>query len=388
MKSLADKTLAGICPACGSQPSFLTDWQFSGLNDSIFNNTFDLVECPACGLVYNNSVTDSTLAKFYNKECSYFEKQHFNPSAPANIKKYEYYSGVLRKNGLFDSRIADIGCGRGGYLLWLKKNGWKQDCTGVDIDLNSLPQLKKEGVAFEKGHAMSLPFDDNSQELLTYFHILEHIVDIGLVLQEAGRTLKPSAYIVIEVPDAGKYHEQPVGKAFWISIREHVHHFSVNALCHALYRNGFNVTGVERQMVPTPEFYYPSLMVIAQKRAPERITHNEDKPVAGFVLLSKQELGRQAQEVSDFISGFSQATFWGCSSELFSLLPLLNLQDFRLCDSSPAKQACTYKGVSIESPFNMPVNGALVVAPYLYRNEIQKAAREIGWPENRIYCLS
>ena len=79
------------CPACGEKSLYLMQWEHSGLNDSIFNYTADLFECPYCGLVYIANITDDRLSLFYAKECSYFEKTHFDISAPENIQKYKCY---------------------------------------------------------------------------------------------------------------------------------------------------------------------------------------------------------------------------------------------------------------------------------------------------------
>ena len=115
-----DRESVSHCPACGGKSLYLLDWEYSGLNDSIFNYTARLFECPYCGLAYNTNITDESLAIFYAKECSYFEKSHFDILAPENIKKFRCYTEILASAGLSDTPITDVGCGRGGYLIWLK----------------------------------------------------------------------------------------------------------------------------------------------------------------------------------------------------------------------------------------------------------------------------
>lgn len=387
-------SLSSYCPACRTRTEFLVEWEYSGLNDSVFNGCFEFFECRHCGLVYNNSISDATLGDFYSQECSYFEKAHFDAALKENIQKYEYYTGVLKKAGLFDVPMADIGCGRGGYLSWVKKNGWKSRCTGVDIDIRSLPLPKTapgspdSEIEFREGKALGLPFEDGSQSLLTYFHVLEHIVDLDRVMKEAYRTLNKSGHILIEVPDAERYGAYAIGTAFWVSIREHVHHFSAMSVRLALFRNGFDVVMVKKGDVPTPEFSYPSLMVLARKKQGRHSPMPDEKsPVSNYVLDAGEKLKRQANAVSQFASRFFVTTFWGCSSELFSLLPAFGGEAVRLCDASKRKQTCMYKGIPITAPSVVEKEGALVIAPYLFRNEILNAAVESGWPKDRIYCL-
>lgn len=386
------------CPTCGKETAeFLTDWHFSGLNDSIFNYTAQFLSCTACGLVYIANMTDNVLSRFYQDECCYFENDHFNINAHENIIKYEAYRKILINSKLMNTALTDVGCGRGGFLIWLQKNGWKANCNGVDFDSRSIPILKdvknnnsnnKNQISFQKGTAFKMPFLDSSQSVLCYFHVLEHIRDIDSAVREARRVIKDSGYILIEVPDAERYHEFPVGTAFWFSIREHVNHFTGSALCKVLERNGFSVKQVIRQELPTPEFSYPSLMVLAQKWSQVELTEAPKVgDVGDFLLQSQRDLVKQAEKIWDLNRSLETLMFWGCSAELFSLLPILKIQNYAICDSSRIKQKSTYKGLPIQNPTKIPVVGKMIIAPYLHSEAIEKIAYELGWPKDSVFRL-
>jgi ubiquinone/menaquinone biosynthesis C-methylase UbiE len=383
------------CPACGGKSQYLIDWEFSGLNDSIFNYTANFFECPSCGLAYIENITDKRLAVFYTEECNYFEKNHFEILSPENIEKYQYYRKLIIDAGLSDAPITDVGCGRGGFLLYLKNNtNMNADCFGVDIDLKSIPIIKENlcdiggNLYFKEGTAIDLPFADRTQELLTYFHVLEHIRNIDSVLQEAYRVLNATGHILIEVPDAERYADCPVGTAFWISIREHLYHFSACAISHALRRNGFDVTRVNRRILPTPEFVYPSLMILAKKdHRAKSLSISKGEGIATYIKQSKIELINQVNNVLAISRKYSSLTFWGCSAELFSLLPLLDIKHFTICDSSKLKQKSNYRGIPIEDPVVVQKTGALIIAPYLYADAIETDARILGWSRNDIFRL-
>lgn len=387
---MAEDQYTRHCPACGGLAYHLLDWEFSGLGDSIFNYTANFFSCMTCGLVYVHNMDDQKLAKFYAEECGYFENKHFDITNPANIKKYVFYSKFLHDHRLNSVDMADIGCGRGGFVKWLAQEQWNGKCCGVDVDAKSIPSdlIISNSISFRVGGAINLPFRDASLDLVTYFHVLEHICDLHRLLEEAVRVLKIDGYILIEVPDAENYHTQPIGTAFWVSIREHIYHFTAMALVLALHAHGFQVQQISRQNLPTPEFSYPSLMLLARK------VRKQDKPLlppysnlASFVLDSKRALVKQANIIVS-LSNDNRISFWGCSSELFSLLPLLGKRlNIQICDSSKLKQMAHYKGIAIKDPSDLPIEGKLFIAPYLHGAAIKYAACRLGWPESAIHLL-
>lgn len=377
------------CPACASPSTHLLEWEFSGLGDSVFNYIADFHACQACGLVYVRNVTDAALRRFYVEECSYFDKPHFAVTSPANQKKYAFYLRFLREHGINSVAMADVGCGRGGFVNWMAESGWEHECWGVDVDGRSIPTTAgaSANVSFRNGNCLNLPFAEGRLNLLTYFHVLEHIRDLSALLTEASRVLGEKGHILIEVPDAENYAGTPIGSAFWFSIREHINHFTAKALAAALEAHGFAVCDVSRQMLETPEFAYPSLVILAQKNAiPPRLALPAAADIAVFARMSRQALMRQAGQISA-LAADRGVTIWGCSAELFSLLPLFDTREIRLCDSSKLKQSTHYKGMPIEDPAAVPVEGMLVIAPYLHQQAIKTAAQRLGWPDRALYLL-
>lgn len=390
---MSNALLTQRCPACKEEAHYLIDWEYSGLGNSVFNYTAKLYECHQCGLVYVENITDEQLSLFYQGECSYFEKNHFAIDSPENRLKYQSYHRCLVDAKLADLSVVDVGCGRGGFLLWLSQNNWKAHCVGIDVDLKSIPALNEEtqasGVSFMEGRAVALPFADGTQSLLTYLHVLEHIRNIDQLLWETYRVLNAGGHLLIEVPDAERYENHPIGTAFWLSIREHIYHFTACSLINALRRNGFETVSVSRQSLPTPEFIYPSLMILAKKCAEPVQEQCAEKSagLAAFVVHSRNALEAQAEKVQEIYSDYPALTFWGCSSELFSLMPLLKLESFTLCDSSKIKQRNHYKGITINDPGAITRTGALIVAPYLHGDAIEACAIELGWAKEDIFRL-
>ncbi|ATX78637.1 Methyltransferase domain-containing protein [Mariprofundus aestuarium] len=380
------------CPACGKEAELLLKWPFSGLDNSVFNYTAEFAACPHCGLLHIANINDTQLARFYREECLYSENQHFDIHSESNIAKYRHYRSVLEREGLKDAAIADVGCGRGGFMIWMKQHGWQGDCTGVDVDVTSMALHDSEhgGAAFYEGSAVSLPFTDGSRSCLSYFHVVEHIRDIDRLLGEAARVLNDDGALMIEVPDATRYAAYPMGTAFWLAIREHVYHFTPQAFQAALARFGFGVSQVVQSELSTPEFDYPSLIVVARKGRTSAVSAGlqpQADTVADYALDARRQMTALTADVEAFASDGGAITFWGCSSVMYSLLPLMDRQRIRLCDASPSKQRSLWQGIPILAPEAAEPEGRLVVSSFLHREAITEAALRQGWPETSIMVL-
>ncbi len=378
------------CHACGMPKTHLFNWSYSGFGDSIFNYKAEFYDCKHCGLICINNIDDMILSKFYAEECNYFANAHFDINAKKNIEKFQYYKNLLVEVGVNNLPITDIGCGRGGFITWLMQNNWQSKCCGVDVDVKSLPDNTKNSPKFINGFAKDLPFENNSQKVLTYFHVFEHIVDTDAILQEAYRVLDEDGIIVIEVPDAQNYSKESINGGFWVSIREHIYHFTFKSLVELLNKNGFSILTIKQDRLPTPEFDYQSLIVVASKQKQQKyIFKNIKIDNSGFFISSQEDIKNSANKIVDRSKQYDSVVFWGVSNQLLSILPILEHKiNFTLCDASEQKQALKYKNKLILSPNDIDYsNSLLVVSSYLHRQAIKSAAIKMGWDAGSIINL-
>jgi SAM-dependent methyltransferase len=93
--------------------------------------------------------------------------------------------------------ILDVGCGTGANLEMLKQFG---DAEGVDVSDDALEFCRLKGLKVHKGLAESLPFADESFDLVTALDVVEHLDDDIAGLKEMNRVLKPDGKTLIFVP--------------------------------------------------------------------------------------------------------------------------------------------------------------------------------------------
>ncbi len=94
-------------------------------------------------------------------------------------------------------KILDVGCGTGGNLEMLAKFGAAE---GVDVSDAALEFCKLKGLKAHKGLAESLPFADESFDVVTALDVVEHLDDDIAGLKEMNRVLKTGGKTLIFVP--------------------------------------------------------------------------------------------------------------------------------------------------------------------------------------------
>ena len=97
----------------------------------------------------------------------------------------------------------DLGCGRGEWLELLAELGFTP--YGVDIDDGMLAACRALGLSVDNKDIIAAlrDFPDNSQAIVSAFHVVEHIPFETLLtlVKEAMRVLKPAGLLILETPN-------------------------------------------------------------------------------------------------------------------------------------------------------------------------------------------
>ena len=98
-----------------------------------------------------------------------------------------------------DSRVLDLGCGRGGVveLFWRDV----KLAAGLDPDSPSLTEHRAPGMPILRGVGEHLPFAGESFDLVVCRWVLEHVREPLTVLREVGRVLRPGGHFVFLTPN-------------------------------------------------------------------------------------------------------------------------------------------------------------------------------------------
>src|SRR5213593_1878691 len=101
---------------------------------------------------------------------------------------------MVRSHVTANSRVLDLGCGRGGVveLFWRDV----KLAAGLDPDSPSLTEHRAPGMPVIRGVGERLPFIDESFDLIVCLWVLEHLPDPAAMLREVHRTLRPGGHFV------------------------------------------------------------------------------------------------------------------------------------------------------------------------------------------------
>ncbi|HET8886319.1 MAG TPA: class I SAM-dependent methyltransferase [Salinimicrobium sp.] len=149
-------------------------------------------------------------------------------------KSYQWVKSLMlkKKLGWIESEkpdkghLLDIGAGTGDFLLAAKKRGWK--VKGVEPNNEAKLLAKKKGIEFFPD---SKCFPDHSFDVITLWHVLEHVPNLEDQIIELKRLLKSNGLLIIAVPNFKSYDAEHY-KQFWAAydVPRHFWHFSETSI--------------------------------------------------------------------------------------------------------------------------------------------------------------
>jgi len=123
-------------------------------------------------------------------------------------------------------KLLDVGAGTGDFLVAAKKSNWQT--TGIEPSAKAKAIAEAKGVAFE--HSLE-QIEDNSFDVITMWHVLEHVPDVEKEISELKRILKPNGVLVVAVPNFKSHDAKKYGE-YWAAydVPRHLWHFSKTAI--------------------------------------------------------------------------------------------------------------------------------------------------------------
>ncbi|OGW41049.1 MAG: hypothetical protein A2Y97_13230 [Nitrospirae bacterium RBG_13_39_12] len=234
------------------------------------NRSYEIIICPGCRLWITQPFPDQEhLDSLYST--NNYRKHHSRFVLPAE-KIVEFFRKLRCrriKNLFYKGRILDIGCARGLFLSLMREEGWKT--FGLELNDNTAHHARNViGLDVKSGNLSDAHFGVQSFDVITIWHVLEHLSDPILTINECNRILKKGGKLVIAVPNTESLQAKISGR-FWfhLDIPYHLYHFNVRNLRLLLGRFSFKINKIRHFSFEFNPFgYLQSFLNIS------RIEHN------------------------------------------------------------------------------------------------------------------
>lgn len=285
------------CPVCGCEVNnrvlICKDYLVSG-------NNFEITACAECGFQFTNPrPNDDELSDYYKSEeyVSHSESKKgiinrlFLMARSYTLKKklktIQKYS-----NG---KRLLDIGAGSGSFLDVCKSAGY--DCMGLEPDKDAREfALKNYGLEL-KPIENFLNIKENSVDIISMWHVLEHVSDLRLYFNRFKEVLDKDGRLFIALPNNESKDAKIYGK-FWAAydLPRHLYHFRKKDIKNLAEQHGFSLQATLPMKL---DAYYISMLS-------EKHKHGKNKLVRAFFNGMKSNMHARRNNYSSLIYVFKQ----------------------------------------------------------------------------------
>lgn len=242
------------CPVCKNGLSVL----FKTIDYACTREEFTIFKCASCNLLVTGLDPDIQLTNYYNFPEYY---SHITKGKGLIAALYDSVKVItlnskqrlIRKNTINTGTILDIGCGTGDFLKKMKDNGWTVEGTEPNEAANKNAEVRLSQKIYTNLEQINQKYD-----VITLWHVLEHIPNTSHTFDQILSCLKPSGLLVIAVPNHESFDSKYYGK-FWagLDVPRHLWHFSKESIFKLADQKNINIKDVRPMFFDS---YYVSLL--------------------------------------------------------------------------------------------------------------------------------
>jgi 2-polyprenyl-3-methyl-5-hydroxy-6-metoxy-1,4-benzoquinol methylase len=259
------------CPLCKSG-HFLNHIELTDF--AVSKESFLLSKCTNCDLLFTNPrPSQEEIGPYYDFPEYYSHQDNSKNLTQWIYQKVRDYS-ISKKVQLIEEfeepgRLLDYGCGTAEFLNEARINLWK--VQGIEPNEKARTQANKKlgGKVYETIDDLK---KDTTFDVITLFHVLEHIHELRKTIKKVLNHLKSNGYIIIAIPN----HESWDGKFYskhWAGwdVPRHLYHFNLKAI--KQFQEEFELSLIDTKPMVF-DSYYVSLLSEKYKNPKSSILKN------------------------------------------------------------------------------------------------------------------
>ena len=229
------------CPVCHDN-AFLNERHINSNVDGLLDKRYAIRTCANCGLTYTfPQPSPEALTSYYSG--GVYQKSGGRLGSMIDVFLRIQMNMRLNEIAWYQrpGKLLDVGCGKGRFMAQSINYGWQT--VGIDLTASQLRNAKmRYGATGCAALSVCLPFANETFDVVTGWHNVEHIADPVSMFTEVGRILKPGGVVVIEVPNIDSWQAR-LGREHWfqLDVPRHLCHYSLDSLKIILSQTGFKV---------------------------------------------------------------------------------------------------------------------------------------------------
>lgn len=219
--------------------------------------SFWFQECESCKLITLYPTPHQTYRTLYtykeavnhnsqvNPQFNYFLKF---PGGKKIFNAYNWWCNALRFRLILKyvtpGKLLDVGCGDGIFLNFFHSPRWKT--SGIEINPYQAKKARqKTGSKILRQTIEQAKLPQSAFDIVTTWHVLEHLTKPKTVLQKVRRALKPGGYLLLEVPHGQAWYRKIFGPHWQLLMPpQHLYLWSLPSLKQTLQAGGFKIVKV------------------------------------------------------------------------------------------------------------------------------------------------
>ena len=241
------------CPLCKSG-HFLNHIELTDF--AVSRDTFLLSKCTNCHLLFTNPrPTAEDIGPYYD-----FPEYYSHQDKSKNLTQWIYQKvrdySISKKVKLIEEleetgKLLDYGCGTGEFLNEARINLWK--VYGVEPNEKARAQANKK-LGGKVSESIEELKKDTVFDVITLFHVLEHIHDLRKTVKKLVNHLKPKGYLIIAVPNHESWDAKTYSN-YWAGwdVPRHLYHFNSKSM--EQFKNEFDLELTDIKPMIFDSFY-------------------------------------------------------------------------------------------------------------------------------------
>jgi len=237
-----------LCPVCNhtEYSKLLTVKDFT-----VSAENFELVACTACGFRFTaHPPAPDQIGRYYQSD-AYISHTDSKKGIFNTIYQLIRKQAVASKRKLVTQyshcqtgQLLDYGCGTGAFLVEMKSAGWQVEGMEPDPGAASRAAELTSSTISHPDQLSSLP--SNAFNVVTMWHVLEHVHDLHGTLAQVKRILKQDGILIVAVPNHTSFDAKHYAE-YWAAydVPRHLHHFSPDSLSKLMHMHSMKVTDIK-----------------------------------------------------------------------------------------------------------------------------------------------